>query len=459
MRVTAVRYNRRPANHVPNGLRDRLKSSLSFTRLKGLLRRLLPLIAAALVVVAPARAQLTIEIVGGAGKTIPISIVPFENESSWPLGVTGIVGADLTRSGLFRLVDYAGINPRPTRFDEVKVGDWRARGADAVVVGSMRALGDGRVDVRFSLIDTGRAAELVSMSYVVTREQFRATAHKIADLIYEKLTGDPGVFSTRIAYIAKQGTRYQLNVAEADGYNPQTVVSSNEPLLSPAWSPDGARIAYVSLENKKPVVYVQSLANGARQVLANFRGSNSAPAWAPDGRRLAVTLTKEGGSQIFLINADGSNLQRVLTSPGIDTEASFTPDGQSLLFTSDRGGSPQIYRLNLASKAVERLTYDGSYNVSPRATPDGKGFVFVRREGGRFNLAIQDFATRQVQVLTSGSFDESPSISPNSRLILYAAEQGGRGILAAVSSDGRVKQRLVAPAVDVREPAWGPLPR
>ena len=422
-------------------------------------RWLLPFLAVALLAAAPARAQLTIEIVGGAGTTIPIAIVPFENEGTWPLGITGIVGADLARSGLFRMVDYAGILPRPARAEEVKSGDWRARGADAVVVGTMRPVGDGRVDVRFALVDTGRQAELAAMNYVVTPAQFRATAHKIADVIYEKLTGDVGVFSTRIAYIAKQGRRYQLHVAEADGYNPQTVVTSNEPLLSPAWSPDGTRIAYVSMENKKPIVYIQSLDSGKRQVLANFRGSNSAPAWAPDGRKLAVTLTKDGGSQIFLINADGGGVQRILTSASIDTEANFTPDGQSLLFTSDRGGSPQIYRLNLRGGAVERLTFDGSYNVSPRATPDGKGFVFVRREGGRFNVAIQDHATRQVQVLTSGSLDESPSVSPNSKLILYASEQGGRGILAAVSSDGRVKQRLVAPATDVREPAWGPLPR
>jgi TolB protein len=423
-----------------------------------LARRLIPFVALSLLAAAPARAQLTIEIVGGAATTIPIAIVPFENESSHALGITGVVGADLTRSGLFRLVDYAGVTPRPTRTDEVRTADWRARGADAVVVGSMRPAG-GRVEVRFALIDIGRQVELVSMSYVVEPAQFRATAHKIADVIYEKLTGDVGVFSTRIAYIAKQGNRYQLNVAEADGYNPQTVVTSNEPLLSPAWSPDGTRLAYVSMERKKPVVYVQSLASGARQVLANFRGSNSAPAWAPDGRRLAVTLTREGGSQIFLINADGSGVQRLMTSASIDTEANFTPDGRGLLFTSDRGGTPQVYRLTLGSNAVERLTYEGSYNVSPRATPDGKGFVFVRRDGGRFNVAIQDYATRQVQVLTSGSIDESPSVAPNSKLILYASEQGGRGILAAVSSDGRVKQRLVAPAVDVREPAWGPLPR
>jgi TolB protein len=428
-------------------------------RLIRIVRYTLACVFVALLAAAPARAQLTIEIVGGAGTTIPIAIVPFENENTWPLGVTGIVGADLTRSGLFRLVDYAGVLPRPTRGDEVRAADWRARGADAVAVGSMRPLGGDRVEVRFALVDTARQAELAAFTYTVTPAQFRATAHKIADVIYEKLTGDVGVFSTRIAYISKQGTRFQLNVADADGYNPQSVVTSNEPLLSPAWSPDGTRLAYVSMERKKPVVYIQSLATGQRQVLANFRGSNSAPAWAPDGKRLAVTLTKEGGSQIFLINPDGSGVKRILTSPSIDTEANFTPDGRSLLFTSDRGGSPQIYRLDLASGTIERMTFEGNYNVSPRATPDGKGFVFVRRDSGRFNIAIQDYASRQVQVLTSGALDESPSVSPNSRLILYESEQGGRGILAAVSSDGRVKQRLVAPATDVREPAWGPLPR
>ncbi len=420
------------------------------------LRLLIPLVLLAFAPLA-VRAQLTIEIVGGAGTTVPISIVGFENESSWPLGITGIVGADLSRSGLFRLIDPSGIVPRPARAEDVRLGDFRARGADAVVVGSMTSLADGRVDVRFVLMDAVKQVQLAGMSYAVTPQQFRATAHKIADVIYEKLTGDPGVFSTRIAYIAKQGSRYQLHVADADGVNAQTIVTSNEPLLSPAWSPDGTRIAYVSLENRKPVIYIQSLNTGQRQVLANFKGSNSAPAWAPDGRRLAVTLTKDGGSQLFLINADGSGAARLMSSPSIDTEASFARDGQSLLFTSDRGGTPQIYRLTIATGAVERLTFDGSYNVSPRASPDGKGFVFVRRDGARFQLAIQDFATRQVQILTPGPLDESPSMSPNARMVLYAAEQGGRGILAAVSSDGRVKQRLVAPATDVREPAWGPL--
>src|SRR5206468_9538783 len=279
-----------------------------------LLRRILPLFFLALLPVLSAHAQLTIEIVGGAGTTIPIAIVPFENESTFPLGISGIVGADLTRSGLFRLVDYSGVSPRPTRADEIQPAVWRARNADAVVAGSMRPLGDGRVEVRFALVDVVKQAGLASVTYVITPQQFRVTAHRIADVIYEKLTGDPGVFSTRIAYITRQGGRFELIVADADGSSPQAIVGSSEPLLSPAWSPDGSRLAYVSMENKKPVVYVQSMSSGARQVVANFRGSNSAPAWAPDGRRLAVTLTKDGGSQLFLINADGTGVTRLLTS-------------------------------------------------------------------------------------------------------------------------------------------------
>jgi TolB protein len=404
-----------------------------------------------------ARAQLTIEIVGGGATTIPVAIVPFAGEGAYPLSVTQIVGNDLARSGLFKLIDAGGVVPRPARAEEVRYGDWTSRGADAVVVGSMTPMPDGRIEVRFFLLDVVKQSLLAGFTYAVAPTQIRATAHRIADVIYAKLTGDVGVFSTRIAYIAKQGTRYELFVAEADGFNPQSIVTSNEPLLSPVWSPDGTRIAYVSLENKKPVVYVQSLASGTRQVVANFRGSNSAPAWSPDSSKLAVTLSKDGASQLYLINADGSGVQRLTSSAGIDTEANFAPDGRSILFTSDRGGSPQIYRLALASGAVERMTYEGSYNVSPRHLPDNKGFVFVRRDGNRFNIALQDFATRQVQVLTQGTLDESPSVAPNGKLIIYASEIGGRGILAAVSSDGRVKQRLTAAASDVREPAWGPL--
>jgi TolB protein len=419
------------------------------------LRCLLPLFL--LLATTVARAQLTIEIIGGGATAIPIAIVPFRGEAGYPVSVTSIVGADLTRSGLFKLVDPGGVNPRPSRPEELRFGDWTSRGADAVVVGSIGPQADGRLEVRFALLDVVKQTQLAGFTYAVLPTQLRATAHRIADVIYEKLTGDVGVFSTRIAYISKQGPRYELIVADADGYNPQTIVTSNEPLLSPVWSPDGTRIAYVSLENKKPVIYVQSLATGGRQVVANFRGSNSAPAWSPDSSKLAVTLSKDGGSQLYLINADGSGVQRLMSSTGIDTEANFAPDGRSILFTSDRGGSPQIYRLTLASGAIERMTYEGTYNVSPRHLPDNKGFVFVRRDGGQFNIALEDFATRQVQVLTQGTLDESPSIAPNGKLVLYASNNGGRGILAAVSSDGRVKQRLTAAAIDVREPAWGPL--
>ena len=406
-----------------------------------------------------ANAALTIEITGGAATQLPIAIVPFAAEASLPQNLTEVIGADLQRSGQFKLVSPAGIMPQPHEPAEVRYPDWRGRGADAMVIGSVSSVPGGRLEVHFRLLDVVKQSQLAGFSYTIAPSQLRNTAHKIADIIYEKLTGDVGVFGTRIAYVVKQGKHFELQVADSDGYGSQTIVSSNEPIISPAWSLDGNRLAYVSFEKKKPIIYVQSLASGSRQMVARFKGSNSAPAWSPDGKRLAIVLTRDGNSQLYLINADGSGVARWTFSSGIDTEPDWSADGKWIIFTSDRGGSPQIYRMAANGGDAKRLTFEGSYNVSPQFSPDGKSFTFIQRSAGRFNVAVQDIETGQVQVLTDSAQDESPSFAPNGKMVLYATEIGGRGILAAVSSDGRTKQRLSVQSGDVREPAWGPLLR
>lgn len=404
-----------------------------------------------------ARAVLTIEIVGSGGTQYPIAIAPFRAEGGLPQSISSVVAADLVRSGVFRVVDAGGVNP-PYEPQEVNYPTWRARGAEAIVIGTVSALSNDRYDVRFRLMDVAKQQQLAGFAYTVSGAQLRLTAHKIADVIYEKLTGDKGVFSTRIAYIVKTGARYELQVADADGFGSRTAYYSSEPIISPTWSPDGKRLAYVSFQNRKPIVYVQDVETGQRRAVANYWGSNSAPAWSPDGKTLAVVLTKDGGSQIYFLNPEGKGEpRRVTRSAAIDTEPAFSPDGDLLIFTSDRGGTPQIYGMPVTGGEPRRLTFEGTYNVSPRFSPDGKSFTFIQRNSGRFNVAVQDLATRQVQVLTDGTLDESPSYAPNGRMILYATEVKGRGMLSAVSSDGRVKQRLTATGGDVREPAWGPL--
>jgi TolB protein len=404
-----------------------------------------------------AHPQLRIEIIGGGANQVPIAIAPFKAEATLPQQVTNIIAADLQRSGLFKIVDSGGLTSVLAEPADVQYPVWTARGAEALVIGVVSPLPKGYWDVRFRLLDVLKQTQLTGFAYQVTQQQLRNTAHKIADAIYAQLTGDVGVFSTRITYVAKQGARFELQIADADGYGAQTILASNEPIISPAWSPDGTRLAYVSFERKKPIVYIQSLLTGSRTVAANFKGSNSAPAWSPDGRRLAMVLSKDGNSQIYLINADGSNVTRLTNTGTIDTEPNFSPDGQWVIFTSDRGGSPQIYRVPVTGGTPERLTFEGSYNVTPRYAPDGKSFAFIQRNGGHFNVAMQDFASRQLQLLTENGIDESPSFAPNGRTILYATVVNGRGILAAVSSDGRVRQRLSAEVGDVREPAWGPI--
>ncbi len=403
-----------------------------------------------------ASAQLSIEVTGAGGNRIPVAIVPFAGEGGVSPSISAIVRADLERSGLFRTIETPPIVPAPTDATAVNYPEWRARLADALVLGSVAARPDGRFEVRFKLHDVAKAADLSGVAYTLTKDQVRATAHRIADYVYEKLTGEKGVFSTRIAYVVKRGNRYELQIADADGAGEETALASFEPIISPAWSPDGRRIAYVSFENKKPVVYVHSLLDGKRTVAANFKGSNSAPAWSPDGNRLAVALSRDGGSQIFMVNADGSGVRRLTSSSGIDTEPRFSPDGQHIYFTSDRGGSPQIYRMGAGGGEAQRVTFDGTYNVSPRLSPDGKRLAYVTRNAGKFQVAVHDFATRQTQVLTDSDRDESPSFAPNGRMILFATVTGGRGVLSAVSADGSVKQRLTTSAGDVREPAWGP---
>lgn len=401
-----------------------------------------------------AHAQLSIEITGAGASRFPVVIPVFDNEARLPRGVTDVVRADLERSGLFTLID---IGPLPLPESVVPdLAGMRGRGADAVLTGSLVPQANGSYDVRFRLFDTQRQLELGAMSMPMTPAQNRLVGHRIADFVYEKLTGMPGYFSTRIAYVVKSGPRFELQVADADGMNQQAALISREPIISPSWSPDGSQLAYVSFEQKKPIIYVHTLATGQRRVVANFKGSNSAPTWSPDGRQLAVVLTKDGRSQLYVLNADGSGVRRLASSSGIDTEPAWSPDGQWIYFTSDRGGSPQIYRISASGGGAQRVTFDNAYNVTPRPSADGKLLAFITRNGGRFQVAVLDLATRQTTILTDSARDESPSFAPNGRMILYATEVGGRGVLAAVSSDGRIKQRLSVQAADVREPAWGP---
>jgi TolB protein len=421
------------------------------------MRKLASLAAVLLVLAGPARAQLTIEIIGGGANQIPVAVLPFVAENALPQSITEIVEQDLTRSGRFRAIFVGGVSPVPSEIAQVNFADWKSRLADALVIGQANRLPDGRFEVRFRLLDVQKQAQIGGIAFTLTASQVRLTAHKIADFIYEKLTGERGVFSTRIAYVVKQGTRFELRVADADGQNAQSILSSNEPIMSPSWSPDGTRMAYVSFQNKKPILFVQSLSASKQPApVANYRGSNSAPAWSPDGKQLAAVLTRDGTSQIYLMNADGGNLRRITNSSAIDTEPFFTPDGQSIYFTSDRGGSPQIYRMAASGGEPTRVTFDGDYNVSPRVSPDGKTLAYISRISGRFQLMAMDLESRQIQGLTDGQRDESPTFAPNGRIILYASDVDNRGVLYAVSSDGRFRQRLGIGAADIREPSWGP---
>jgi TolB protein len=402
------------------------------------------------------QAAMEIQIIGGAANKIPVALVPFQGPGDQPRpGLAELIGNDLLRSGQFKLLDIAG-GPQPSEPGQVDYKLWKNKGAEALSIGQVVSLPGGRFEVRFRLLDAVRQAQLAGYSYNAGTDQWRATAHRIADVIYEQLTGSKGVFSSRIAYVQKRGKVFELKVADADGANPRTVVRSMEPLISPVFSPDGARLAYVSFEDKKPVVYAQNLGDGSRRAVAAFKGSNSAPAWSPDGSRLAVTLTRDDNSQIYLIGMDGSGLTRLTQGGDISTEPVFSPDGKWIYFTSDRGGTPQIYKISAGGGEVKRVTFEGSYNVSPALSPDGKLLAYIQREGGRFQVAVMELESGQSRVLTESARDESPSFSPNGQMILYATVLGGKGILGTVSIDGKVHARLSEDGADAREPAWGP---
>ncbi len=410
------------------------------------------LAATVTMVASPAQAQLRVDISGVGATQYPIAIADFDGD---PQGrnVAEIIRADLSRSGQFRLVNATGANLNVE--SPVSFADWTGRGADYLAYGSVTQAG-GQYTISYRLVDNFRQTQLDAVAFAGNERELRRLSHRIADRIYEKITGVRGVFSTRIAYVLQAGDTYELQIADADGQNPQVMLRSKHSIISPAWSPDGSKLAYVSFELGKPVVYVQTLGSGQRTPVANFKGNNSAPAWSPSGDQLAVVLSRDGISQIYTMGLDGSGLRRVMRSPLIDTEPQYTPDGSSLIFTSDRGGSPQIYRVPVSGGEAQRVTFGGSYNISPALSPDGNNLVYVTRRNGAFRLGLMDMASGNEQLLTAGPDDESPSFAPNGMQILYSSVQDGRSVLAVTSVDGRVRQTLSALNGKVREPVWGP---
>jgi TolB protein len=423
---------------------------------------------ALLIALVPLQAQavLTIEITGGSEAALPIAIVPFGSEGyAAPEDLSEIISNDLASSGRFAPVEKRDLISQPHEGQQVNFADWRLLRSEGLLIGKVSSQDGENYQVQFQLVDVYKAEQLVGKRYNVPASGLRNLAHQIADIVYETLTGEKGVFATRLAFVTEMknadgSKRFALQVSDADGANPRTVLQSTQPILLPNWAPDGEQLTYVSFENSKAEVYVQQLSSGRRTSVASFRGLNSAPAWSPDGKKLAVTLSKNGNPEIYVLELASGNLSRVTHNSGaIDTEAVWMPNGREILFTSDRGGRPQIYRVDANGGRAERVTFEGSYNASADISPDGRTMAMVHAVNGRFHIAIQDLQTGAVQVLTDTTADESPSFAPNGRMILYATEQKGRGVLAAVSVDGRIKQRLGETGSAVREPAWSPFRR
>lgn len=412
-----------------------------------------------LLLMSGANSELMLKVDKAGEKAQPIAIVPFGNDLQAD-SLAEIIRSDLTQTGLFRAAD--NLPEQPIASSEINYPLWLAARINPIVVGKVTTTGPDRYAIQYELVSSDQQKRLLGETLPdIAAANWRDAAHFISDRVFRMLTGKPGAFSTRIAYVLQYKrdgkTRYRLEVSGADGHNPQFLYDSPEPLLSPSWSPRGDRIAYVSFESRKPAIVIQTLATGAREVVASYKGLNGAPSWSPDGSRLALTLSHEGNPEIYLLNLGDKKLTRLTRDNAIDTEARWSPDGQSLIFTSDRGGSPQIYRLTLDSGDVKRLTYDGNFNARGSLSPDGRYLAMVHRERGQsFQIAIQDLETQSLRTLTDTPLDESPSFAPNSQMIVYATRQGNKGVLGIMSLDGQFKMSLPATDGQVREPAWSP---
>ena len=418
------------------------------------------LLAAAPLAGAQQKGMLELDVIGGRAAALPIAVVPFGGDCG-ETDVGGVVRADLGRSGQFRALDVSQIVERPTRGSEVAYPAWRMLKQDFLLVGRCVAEGGG-YRTEYELFDVAKQERLLGFALTAPAGSMRDVAHQISDAVYEKILGVPGAFLTRIAYVTSsglgRGARYALMVADADGWNPRTVVNSTEPLMSPSWSPDGRRLAYVSFEGGNSAVWIQDIASGSREKLTSFRGINGAPSFSPDGGRLALTLSKGGNPDVYVMDLGSKQLTQVTNHFGIDTEPSWSPDGSRLYFTSDRGGRPQVYQVAASGGGATRVTFEGSYNASPSVSFDGKKIATAQGAGNVYRIALLDnsLGSPRWSMLSPGSLDESPSFAPNGAMVLYAAREGRRGVLYAVSADGRVRQRLVLAEGDVREPAWSP---
>ncbi|WP_133512047.1 Tol-Pal system beta propeller repeat protein TolB [Candidatus Thiosymbion oneisti] len=412
------------------------------------------------------QARLTIEITGGTEGAQPIAIVPFAGPEGGGVlaeDVAAVIAADLARTGRFRPMPRRDMMATPHTAEEVDLRDWRLVAMDNLVIGKVERAAVGGYDVSCVLFDVFRGKQLAAMTFTSRASELRYAAHRIADMIYERLTGSPGVAATRIAYVTSDGNRggqrIKLEVADADGHNPQTIVSSRDPIMSPAWSPNGRQLAYVSFENRRTAIYLQEMATGRRERIAGFKGINGSPAWSPDGRSLAMTLSKGGNPDIYVLDLVSRNLRQVTDHFAIDTEPAWSPDGRHIIFTSNRGGSPQIYRIPATGGTAARVTFENDYNGRASYAPDGRSILCVTRIDGSFRIGLLDLNTGTMRSLSSGRLDESPSFAPNGTMVIYATLHGGRSILSAVSVDGSVSQRLSQGLSDVREPAWSPLLR